>query len=154
LDEAVKSFSEQFPQLKDPIPAAMQQVLWPVHCLQNTDGAAFHDELDSSYIDFVFRKGYHKTIDSYSAFFENDRCTPTDLYEYLKKQGIDILLIGGLALDYCVFYSVIDSLRLGFKTYVIIDACKGIDMPPGSIERASAAMKERGALFCSSKDFE
>jgi nicotinamidase/pyrazinamidase len=153
-EEAVTRFSEQFPELTDPIPAAMQQILWPVHCLQNTNGSAFHDELDSSYIDYVFRKGYRKTIDSYSAFFENDRCTPTDLYGYLKEQGIDTLFIGGLALDYCVFYSVIDSLRLGLTTYVVTDACRGIDVPPGSIKKATAAMKERGALFCSTTEFE
>jgi nicotinamidase/pyrazinamidase len=153
-DEAVKNCMEQFPQLKDPIPAAMQQILWPVHCLQDSDGAAFHDGLDTSYIDFVFRKGYHKTIDSYSAFFENDRCTPTDLYGYLKEQGIDTLFIGGLAMDYCVFYSVIDSLRLGFKTYIIGNASMGIDSPAGSLEKAIVTMKERGALFCSTAEFE
>jgi len=146
-EEAVENFSKQFPQLTDTIPAAMHQVLWPIHCQQNTEGAAFHERLDTSHIDFVFRKGYHKNIDSYSAFFENDRCTPTDLYGYLKEQGIKTILIGGLATDYCVWYTVMDSLRLGFTTYCVSDACAGIDMPAGSLERAVAAMKQQGAIF-------
>ena len=152
-DKAVEAFTKQFPGLSDPIPAAMQQILWPVHCVQNTLGAAFHDQMETSLIDFVFRKGYHKKIDSYSAFFENDRCTPTDLYGYLKEQDIGTIIIGGLATDYCVYYSVIDAIRLGFKVFVVEDACMGIDMPSGSIKNAIKAMKERGASFVSSSDF-
>jgi nicotinamidase/pyrazinamidase len=153
-EQAAADFIKQFPLLNDPpIPAAMQQILWPAHCLQNSPGAAFHDALDTSVIDFVFRKGYRKNIDSYSAFFENDRCTPTDLYGYLVKEGIETLIIGGLALDYCVFYSVIDALRLGFTIHVVNDACAGIDVPPGSINRALTTMKEKGALFNTTDDF-
>ena len=152
-EKAEEAFYKQFPDLNDPVPAAMQQILWPVHCVQNTPGAAFHDELDTGFIDFVFRKGYHKKIDSYSAFFENDRCTPTDLYGYLKEQNIDTLVIGGLATDYCVFYSVIDAIRLGFKVIAAQDACMGINMPAGSVKKAVKIMKERGASFVSSADF-
>ncbi|MDR2701125.1 MAG: nicotinamidase [Spirochaetaceae bacterium] len=152
-EKAVEIFMKQYPQLKDPIPAAMQQVLWPDHCVQNTEGAAFHESLDTTLISFVFRKGYHKNIDSYSAFFENDRCTPTDLYGYLKQQGIETILIGGLATDYCVYYSVTDSIRLGFTTYCVHDACAGIDLPTGSLKRAVASMKDRGALFAPAADF-
>jgi nicotinamidase/pyrazinamidase len=148
-DETITAFNKKFPDLTDPIPAAMQQILWPAHCVQNTSGATFHDELDTALIDFVFRKGCYKTIDSYSAFFENDRCTPTDLYPYLKEQKIETLIIGGLATDYCVFYTTIDALRLGFKAFVLEDACMGIDMPAGSINSAINAMKERGAVFVS-----
>jgi nicotinamidase/pyrazinamidase len=151
-EETIETFNKQFPELTDPIPAATQQILWPVHCVQNTIGAAFHDELDTSLIDFVFRKGFRKNIDSYSAFFENDRCTPTDLYAYLKKQKIKTLIIGGLATDYCVFYTVIDALRLGFDTVMLEDACMGIDMPAGSINNAIKSMKERGALFSTTAD--
>ena len=150
---AVEAFCKQFPTLSDPVPGATQQVLWPDHCLQNSLGAAFHEEFNTRLVDFVFRKGYNKNIDSYSAFFENDRCTPTDLYGYLKEQGIDTLLIGGLATDYCVFYSAIDSLRLGFKTYVVKDACMGIDMPAGSVKNAITTMTEQGAVFVSTSDF-
>ena len=153
-DNTVDAFYQKFPDLTDPVPAAMQQVLWPVHCVQNTHGAAFHSSVDFSMIDFVFRKGYHKNIDSYSAFFENDRCTQTDLYGYLKEQKIDTLIIGGLATDYCVYYTVIDAIRLGFKVYVLEDACMGIDLPPGSIKNAINAMKKRGAVFISTLDFK
>jgi nicotinamidase/pyrazinamidase len=153
-DQAIAAFYEQYPDLKDPIPAAIQQVLWPVHCVQNTEGAAFHDALKTEYIDFVFRKGFHKNIDSYSTFFENDRCTPTDLYVYLKKFPIDTLIIGGLATDYCVFYSVMDSLRLGYKTLVLSDAVAGVDLPIGSVNNAIKTMKSAGAVFVSSKDLE
>ncbi|MDR2210151.1 MAG: nicotinamidase [Spirochaetaceae bacterium] len=152
-EKAVTGFTKQFPALTDPIPGAMQQILWPVHCLQNSPGAAFHERLDTSLIDFVFRKGYRKNIDSYSAFFENDRCTPTDLYGYLSGHGIRALIIGGLALDYCVFFSVIDALRLGFETHVIMETCAGIDVPAGSVERAVNTMKEKGAVFNSIGDF-
>ena len=151
-EKAVEFFNKNFPDLNDPVPAAMQQILWPEHCVQNTPGAAFHDKLDTSLIDFVFRKGYQKNIDSYSAFFENDRCTPTDLYGYLKEQGIKTIIIGGLATDYCVYYTVTDALRLGFNAFVVEDACMGIDIPAGSINKAIMAMKERGAVFLSSSD--
>ena len=152
-DEAAEAFARRFPSLNDPIPAAMQQILWPVHCLQDSAGAAFHDELDTSLIDFVFRKGYHQGIDSYSAFFENDRCTPTDLYDYLVGEHIDTLIIGGLALDYCVFYSIVDALRLGFKTYCVADASMGIDMPPGSQANALTTMRDKGTVFAAAADF-
>jgi len=151
-EDAVNAFHEKFPQINDPIPAAMQQVLWPDHCVQYTKGAAFHDRLNTSEIDFVFRKGYYKNIDSYSGFFENDRCTLTDLYGYLKENSITTLFITGLATDYCVLYSTVDSLRLGFKTFVVRDACKGINSPAGSIQKAIAIMEDRGALFVSTAD--
>jgi nicotinamidase/pyrazinamidase len=152
-EEAVEAFLRDFPQLTDPIPGAMHQVLWPTHCQQNTEGSGFHEQFDASAIDFVFRKGYHKEIDSYSAFFENDRCTPTDLYGYLKEQNIETILIGGLATDYCVFYTVIDALRLGFTAYCISDACAGINIPKGSLDRAVKVMQDRGAKFVSVADF-
>ena len=151
-EEAIEAFYKSFPDIRDPVPAAMQQVLWPDHCVQYTQGAAFHDRLHISEIDFIFRKGYYKNIDSYSGFFENDRCTLTDLYGYLKENGITTLLMAGLATDYCVLYSTVDSLRLGFKTYVVRDACKGINSPAGSIKNAMAIMEDRGALFISAAD--
>ncbi|MDR2048353.1 MAG: nicotinamidase [Treponema sp.] len=151
-EQAITAFYEQYPNLTDPIPAAIQQILWPAHCVQNTRGAAFHDMFKTEYIDFVFRKGFRKNIDSYSTFFENDRCTPTDLHGYLKKFPIDTLVIGGLATDYCVFYSVMDSLRLGYKTLVVSDAAAGVDLPVGSVDNAIKTMKSAGAVFVSSKD--
>ncbi|MDR2470854.1 MAG: nicotinamidase [Treponema sp.] len=151
-DEPIERFAKEFPGLTDPIPGAVQQILWPVHCLQNSPGAAFHDELDRSLIDFVFRKGWRKNIDSYSAFFENDRCTPTDLHGYLGEKGIETLYIAGLALDYCVFYSVVDALRLGYKTFCVAGASRGIDIPAGSLKNALAVMKDRGAEFAEATD--
>jgi nicotinamidase/pyrazinamidase len=153
-EKAIAAFYERYPDLKTPIPAAVQQILWPVHCVQNTPGAAFHDTLKTEYIDFVFRKGFRKSIDSYSTFFENDRCTPTDLHGYLKKLSVDTLVIGGLAADYCVFYSVMDSLRLGYRTLVLSDAVAGVDLPIGSVNNAIKTMKDAGAIFVSSKDIE
>jgi nicotinamidase/pyrazinamidase len=153
-ERAITAFYERYPDLTDPIPAAIQQILWPTHCVQNTEGAAFHDALKTEYIDFVFRKGFRKNIDSYSTFFENDRCTPTDLHGYLKKFPIDTFVIGGLATDYCVFYSVMDSLRLGYRTLVLTDAVAGVDIPKGSMDNAIKTMKNAGAIFVSSKDIE
>ncbi|MDR0585840.1 MAG: nicotinamidase [Treponema sp.] len=153
-EKAIASFYEKYPDLKNPVPAVIQQILWPVHCVQNTKGAAFHDSLKTEYIDFVFRKGFRKNIDSYSTFFENDRCTPTDLHGYLKKLSVDTLIIGGLATDYCVFYSVMDSLRLGYKTLVLSDAVAGVDLPIGSVNNAIKTMKDAGAVFVSSKDIK
>jgi nicotinamidase/pyrazinamidase len=151
-DEAITRFTEKFPELKDPIPAAVQQMLWPVHCVQNTEGAAFHDNLKTEYIDFVFRKGFRKNIDSYSTFFENDRCTPTDLHGYLSGLPINTLIICGLASDYCVFYSAMDSVRLGYTTLVVSDAIAGVDIPKGSIANAIKTMKSAGITFADSKD--
>lgn len=151
-EEVIDAFCKQFPKLSYTVPAAVQQILWPVHCLQNSEGANFSDDLDVRLIDFVFRKGYRKHVDSYSAFFENDRCTSTDLYAYLKEQHIDTLFIAGLATDYCVFYTIIDSLRLGFKTFCVEDASRGINVPAGSLARAITIMKEKGTVFLSAAD--
>ncbi|MDR2181840.1 MAG: nicotinamidase [Treponema sp.] len=152
-DKAVQKLNEQFPDLRDPVPAAMQQILWPDHCVQLTRGADFHDELETVYIDYVFRKGFHTNIDSYSAFFENDRCTPTDLPAYLAERGIGTVLVAGLATDYCVFHTVIDALRLGYRTERVLDASAAVDFPPDSQERAIVTMRDRGVIFASVKDF-
>ncbi|MDR2768656.1 MAG: nicotinamidase [Treponema sp.] len=152
-DRAVQKFNENFPLLRDPIPAAMQQILWPDHCVQLTRGADFHDGLETLYIDYVFRKGFHPNIDSYSAFFENDRCTPTDLPAYLAENGIETVLVAGLATDYCVFYTAIDAIRLGYRTKVVLDASAAVNFPPDSQERAIVVMKDRGVIFTSVKDF-
>jgi nicotinamidase/pyrazinamidase len=153
-EASIQEFNKRYPQLSDPVPAVIQQMLWPVHCVEGTPGADFHDTLETGYIDCVFRKGCHKTIDSYSVFFENDRCTSTELHAYLKDLSIDTLIIGGLATDYCVFYSAMDSLRLGYKTILLTDAAAGVGVPEGSIEQALKTMKDAGALFAVTGDFE
>ncbi len=104
------------------------QTLWPDHCLQGSRGAAFHDDLSWSKAEMVVRKGFRSGIDSYSAFFENDKTTPTGLTGYLRERGFTRVFCAGLAFDYCVRYSAEDAQRQRFETYVIEDACRAIDM--------------------------
>lgn len=105
-----------------------RQVLWPDHCVQNTPGAAFHRSLDIPHASLVLRKGMNRNIDSYSAFFENDRQTPTGLAGYLRERGFNRVFLAGLALDFCVRYSAEDARSSGFPAIVIDDACRGIDV--------------------------
>ena len=112
-----------------------EQVLWPDHCVQGTDGAAFHRDLETRGADLVLRKGFRRAIDSYSAFYENDRSTSTGLAGYLSSRGIARLFFAGLATDFCVAYSAIDGAREGFEVAVIEDACRGIDLD-GSMDAA------------------
>jgi nicotinamidase/pyrazinamidase len=132
------------------VPAAVQQVLWPDHCIQGSEGVRFHDDLDLNYVNLILRKGYRRDLDSYSVFFENDRCTPTGLDGFLKGLSIKHLLIGGLATDYCVLYSVMDAIRLGYTVVVLTDAVRGVNVPQGSVERAFDLMREAGVAFMNS----
>lgn len=119
------------------------QTLWPDHCVQGTAGAQFHRDLDVDRAQLILRKGFRRSIDSYSAFFENDRVTPTGLEGYLRVRGLSRLIFAGLATDYCVAYSALDAARLGFEVTVIPDACRAIDLS-GSLESAWAAMQSAG----------
>ncbi|WP_299876761.1 bifunctional nicotinamidase/pyrazinamidase [uncultured Sulfitobacter sp.] len=119
------------------------QVLWPDHCVQGTQGAAFHAGLEADRADLIIRKGYRPAIDSYSAFFENDHQTPTGLEGYLRTRGITRLTCVGLALDFCVQYSAVDAARLGFGVDVRQDLCRAIDMD-GSLDAAKVRMGEAG----------
>lgn len=130
----------------------IEQVLWPEHCVPGTKGADFHPDLYTEKIDLIIRKGNNSDIDSYSAFRENDKKTITGLEGYLKNLGIKETYICGLALDYCVFYSAMDSKQLGFTTNVIINATKGIDSPGGNIDKALRKMKEADIQTIKSKD--
>jgi len=130
--------------------SAGQGGLWPDHCVQGERGAAFHDKLDLNPVSLIVRKGFRRELDSYSAFFENDRCTPTGLEGGIKQMNIETVIIGGLATDYCVFYSAMDSRRLGFNTIVIEDAVRGVNYPDGSVEKALAEMKADGIGFSAS----
>ena len=105
-----------------------EQVLWPDHCVQGTSGAEFHPGLAVPHAELVLRKGFHREIDSYSAFFENDRSTPTGLGGYLRERQLTRVFLAGLAFDFCVRYSAEDACRLGFEVFVIEDACRGIDV--------------------------
>jgi nicotinamidase/pyrazinamidase len=123
------------------------QILWPDHCVQGTKGADFHKDLNSDYFTMVLRKGFRKELDSYSAFFENDRETSTGLEGWLKTLEIENIIIGGLATDYCVFYSAMDSKKSEFNTIIASDAVRGVDFPKGSVENAVTAMKSAGIEF-------
>ncbi len=105
-----------------------RQVLWPDHCIQGSDGAAFHAGLETEQANLIIRKGFSPNIDSYSAFFENDHSTPTGLDGYLRTRGIDMLTLVGLATDFCVSYSAVDAAKLGFNVEVILDLCRAIDL--------------------------
>ncbi|MDX9997113.1 MAG: bifunctional nicotinamidase/pyrazinamidase [Phenylobacterium sp.] len=105
-----------------------RQTLWPDHCVQGAPGADFHPELAATKAELVLRKGFHKAIDSYSAFFENDRNTATGLAGYLRERGFTRIFLAGLAFDYCVLWSAEDAWRLGFQTVVIDDACRALDI--------------------------
>jgi nicotinamidase/pyrazinamidase len=109
------------------------QILWPDHCVQDTAGAQFHADLRISHAELVLRKGYHRAIDSYSAFYENDRRTPTGLGGYLRERGLRRVFLAGLALDFCVRWSAEDAHREGFDVVVIPDACRAIDID-GSLQ--------------------
>ncbi len=122
------------------------QVLWPDHCIQGSTGAQFHSNLHVDRADLIIRKGYNPAIDSYSAFFENDKTTPTGLEGYLRTRGIDTLTLVGLATDFCVNYSAVDAARLGFKVTVQTDLCRAIDFD-GSLAAAKAGMAEAGVTL-------
>jgi nicotinamidase/pyrazinamidase len=104
------------------------QTLWPLHCVQGTAGAEFHSALRLPQAEIVLRKGYNPQIDSYSAFFENDRKTPTGLAAYLQERSLDRIFLAGLAYDYCVGYSALDARWLGLSAFVVRDACRAIDL--------------------------
>lgn len=122
------------------------QVLWPDHCIVGSDGAAFHPDLDTRAADLIIRKGFRREIDSYSAFFENDRKTPTGLEGYLKSRGVEAVTLVGLATDFCVNYSAVDAARLGFGVTVIESLCRAIDFN-GSLAEAKAQMTSSGVAL-------
>ncbi|MDX1401363.1 MAG: bifunctional nicotinamidase/pyrazinamidase [Kiloniellales bacterium] len=122
------------------------QVLWPDHCVQGTGGAAFHRDLRLPRTELIIRKGFHKEIDSYSAFYENDHNTPTGLTGYLRERGFKKLFLCGLATDFCVKFSALDAIKEGFEATVFEDACRAIDLD-GSLATAKSEMSEAGVIF-------
>ena len=147
-----KSFASNH-QNKEPLSVTEMsygpQVLWPDHCVQDTQGSDFHSDLITKNSDLIIRKGFRPEIDSYSAFFENDQSTPTGLEGYLKTRDIKTIYLCGLALDFCVYFSALDGVKLGFKVFVIQDACKAIDLE-GSLALSLDEMNSKGVSIITS----
>ncbi|MFP0198225.1 bifunctional nicotinamidase/pyrazinamidase [Pseudomonas sp. PHC1] len=120
-----------------------EQTVWPDHCIQGSQGAEFHSKLDLPHAQLIIRKGCNPDIDSYSAFLEADRVTTTGLAGYLKERGIDTVYMVGLALDFCVMFSALDARAAGFNTFVVLDACRAIDLN-GSLAAAIERMQVAG----------
>lgn len=125
----------------------IEQILWPVHCVQKSPGAELVAGLKKESINSIFYKGSDKWVDSYSAFFDNGRLRATGLADYLKKEKLYELCVVGVATDYCVLYSVLDALQLGFQVTLVKDACRGINLEPRDEERALRKMEESGAVI-------
>lgn len=130
----------------------LPQVWWPNHCVENTKGSEFHPDLNSKYIDKIIFKGTDKEIDSYSGFFDNGKLNKTELDSILKKNNVDTLYIMGLATDFCVKFTVLDALQLGYKVYLVEDGCRGVNLTPNSSLDAINEMKEKGAIIINSSD--
>jgi nicotinamidase/pyrazinamidase len=130
----------------------LPQVLWPVHCVQHTPGADFVPGLDRPRIERVFRKGTDAAIDSYSGFFDNGHRKSTGLGDYLKSRGVRSVYVCGLAADYCVKFTALDARQLGFDTFLIEDATRGVNVTPGDVDRAIAEMRAAGVRVVPSGD--
>ncbi len=130
----------------------LEQILWPVHCVQETPGAALSAALDASRIDQVFQKGTDPSVDGYSGFFDNARRRATGLADFLKQKGATQVYIMGLATDYCVKFTALDAQQLGFQTHLIKDACRGVNLQPGDTAQAIAHMQAKGVHVIDSSD--
>lgn len=127
--------------------SGLEQILWPDHCVQDTIGADFAAKLHTDRIDRVFRKGTDKQIDSYSGFFDNGHKKATGLESYLKEKGVAEVHIVGLATDYCVKFTALDAVSLGFKTAVVLPACRGVDLNKGDVQKAVEEMEKNGVCI-------
>jgi nicotinamidase/pyrazinamidase len=130
----------------------LRQVLWPNHCVQDTVGAAFHNDLNTGAIAEVFQKGVDPEIDSYSVFFDNAHRRSTGLGDYLREQSVDEVYLLGLATDYCVKFSALDALGEGFRTALVEDGCRGIDLEPGDVGSALDETRKAGARVVASDE--
>lgn len=125
----------------------LDQIMWPDHCVQDTWGSQLDDDLLIELIDHVFYKGRDPTVDSYSGFYDNGHRNSTGLAEFLRKEDVDTVYVAGVATDYCVKYTVLDALSEGFETYLVTDACAGVNMNEGDVDEALQEMKEAGATI-------
>ena len=130
----------------------IDQMMWPTHCVQDTNGAEFVPDLNTHKIDQIFQKGTDPEIDSYSGFFDNDHKSSTGLEAYLKSKDVNQVYIAGLALDYCVMYTALDCHQLGFDTYVIVDATRGVNIDPQDSVKAVKEMGQCGIKIIQSMD--
>lgn len=130
----------------------LEQILWPVHCVQGSQGAEFSPGWDHSKVNRIFYKGIEKETDSYSTFFDNAHRRSTGLYDFLKENKISTLYIAGLATDYCVKFSVLDSIDLGFEIFVVTDGCHAVNLEPHDEEKALRQMEVAGAHLIKSQD--
>ena len=128
----------------------LPQVLWPVHCVQNTGGAAFVPGLETCRIARVFQKGTDPAIDSYSGFFDNGHRKSTGLGDYLKSRGVSDVYVAGLATDYCVKFTALDARQFGFAVHLVEDACRGVNLTPGDVQVAIEEMRRAGVLIVGS----
>jgi len=130
----------------------LNQVLWPDHCVQGTNGAEFSSELNTSGIDHVIQKGTDILVDSYSGFFDNGKKKETQLNEFLKSKQVEMVFIVGLATDYCVKYTALDAAELGYRVFVVPDATKAVNINEGDYDRAIEEMKLAGIGMINSKE--
>ncbi len=130
------------------------QTLWPDHCVQGTPGADFHANLHRNSIDRIFHKGTNPEIDSYSGFYDNNRQFSTGMTDWLRKQGVEQVYIMGLATDYCVKFTALDAIKEGFRTFLITDGCRGVNLNSGDVALALSQMSETGVNLISSREIE
>ena len=131
---------------------SINQVLWPDHCIQDTKGAEFVDGLNPKAFDEIFKKGVNREVDSYSCFFDQDKNISTGLFDFLKIKKVEEVYLIGLAIDYCVKFSALDSVNLGFKTIIILDGCRGVELNKGDVDKSIAEMKSEGIIISSSSE--
>ncbi len=128
----------------------LKQILWPVHCVQNTTGAQFAKDLRMLPTDRVFQKGTDPTIDSYSGFFDNGRRKSTGLDAFLKSNSVKDVFVAGLATDYCVKFTALDARTLGYNVHLVVDACRGVNLQPGDVDAAIKEMRRAGVMITKS----
>jgi nicotinamidase/pyrazinamidase len=129
----------------------LQQVLWPIHCVNDSYGAEFHPDLKVEKITKIFQKGTDKEVDSYSGFYDNGHRKSTGMGDYLKEKNVTEVYVMGLATDYCVKFTALDSMDLGFKTYLVTDASRGVNLEEGDVEKAIQEMSEKGIELVTSE---
>ena len=134
--------------------SGLDQILWPDHCVENTEGAAFHDDVATDHIAKIFHKGTDLGLDSYSTFFDNAHRKATGMADYLREQGVTDVYLLGLATDYCVKFSALDAVECGFKVHVIEHGCRGIDLHAGDVSKALDEMRTAGVEIVTSDETE